>query len=171
MPTTLLDEPRTIDDVSDEFARLLATTLAQPLAELSLSFTAPQFRARPRNEALLQQALDHITDHPETHNQTVWCEITSTGGLRGCLAFHALRLAGATLEWKPGDCVCGDPDCQAGIEAALDGERISIEDGARIELGLSHGEATALFNPLASTAEMWRIAGQLTDGRVARKAV
>jgi len=161
MPTTTT-RVLTNEEVAAEFTRLVA--------KLALMKPVGYFRARPLDEALLQESLDHITEHPETHNQTVWASKTPSGEIVGCLAYHVLRIAGATLEWKKGDCSCGDPECQAGIECTLDGEAVSIQEGARVRLGLSHGEAAALFSPWTSITMMWRIAEEITEGRVTRKA-
>lgn len=115
----------------------------------------------------LRDVLEHVTAHPDEHNQTVWAwradlDIALTKmiphcGTAMCLAGHTVVLAGRKIDWAT---------------ATRSGEAVRVVDGGRISdearklLGLAYDQAEALFDDGNSLADLWRIAGELTDGAI-----
>lgn len=105
---------------------------------------------------LLRKTLEHITAHPEEHQQGVWGErfLDTACGTAFCLAGHAVQFAGHEIEWD-GDAVA---DCVVGGAA--------IEFVAQRELGLEARQADVLFNAFNTQQDLWRLASEYTHGAI-----
>lgn len=100
------------------------------------------------NVPLLQQVLDHITDNPETWDQTDWC------GTSCCVAGHVALAQG----WQ-----------RTNVHSSRvrrDGEERSVSQVAREALGLTPDDAERLFDGGNSLRELWAHADQLTGGAI-----
>lgn len=111
---------------------------------------------RTPNVELLRRVLEHITAHPEEHDQRVWARHTDCGTAM-CLAGHAVTITGHAIDY-------GKHSWSGLVYLTRAGE--SIEDVAARELGLSDDQAENLFDPDNTRAELWREAAQITDGAI-----
>ncbi len=97
----------------------------------------------PLDVPLLRKTMEHITDHPEEHDQEKWlC------GSFACFAGRAAVLAGAT-------------DLGDGRVRGILGDRIEdkhVSDYAQRLLGLTDGEAARLFS---AYNDAWDLAGMV----------
>lgn len=105
---------------------------------------------------LLRKTLEHITAHPEEHQQGVWGArfLMTACGTAFCLAGHAVQFAGHEIEWDGDDIAC---DVVGGA---------SIEFTAQRELGLEDRQADVLFNPFNTQRDLWRLASEYTHGAI-----
>lgn len=109
------------------------------------------------NVPLLRKILDHITAHPEEHDQEVWAERTACGTVM-CLAGHAAVMTGHTIAYERranGDWM---------VRYCTNGEQ--IEDVARDALGLTYLQAAKLFDSQNSRDTLWDLAETFTDGQI-----
>lgn len=113
------------------------------------------------NIPLLRKVLDHVTAHPEEHNQSMWGVRTSCGTAY-CIAGHALVMSGVQLGWED----TADGYGYATVDVTKDGEQ--IHDAARRVLGLDDVQAYLLFDPNNSRDRAWAIAADITDGKIQR---
>lgn len=150
MSTTVLDDTDT-----DAFA---------PVHQLY-----PEIRAEPLvgNEDLLQRTLDYITEHPEAHNQSTYGARLPDGSVVGCLAFHAVRLSGHPINWRPPSLSSFPEISVVPLVITPSGQQMRIETVAKQALGLTATQAITLFSHNNSIDRLWRLASELTDGRVA----
>ncbi|MGH3985924.1 MAG: hypothetical protein ACRDTZ_01220 [Pseudonocardiaceae bacterium] len=118
------------------------------------------------NATRLQSALEHITAHPEEHDQSVWSRPLPTGGTAGCLAYHAALVAGYTMDPGLADIVDG---LNAYVRSPSGQVAEHVEQVARRELGLDAPQARRLFDPLQKIDSLWAIAEEITDGQVTRE--
>lgn len=99
-----------------------------------------------RNVELLQQTMQHITDHPEQHYQGRWiC------GTAACYAGRAALLSGVTI-----DEICETPDMW--------------ELGANL-LGLTTFEARNLFDPDNTRSMLELMVKDLVNGDDLRQSI
>src|SRR5487761_990431 len=102
--------------------------------------------------ARIQADLDHITTHPEEHDQSIWARKTGCGTAR-CMAGTAVIRAGIKLRWT-------------GIEASYTEHGVPISTAAANLYGLSDEQATELFGGDNTLDDLWRIAGEITHGLI-----
>lgn len=120
------------------------------------------------NEDLLRRVLEHITAHPDEHNQNDWAARGPACGTAMCLAGHAVVQGGYALAWRraaPTYPVLGVREVASETTDGLD-----VSELAQELLGLTSWEAGRLFFDAESLDDLWRIASELTDGRVSRPA-
>lgn len=108
------------------------------------------------NTPLLTKVLNHITDHPEEHNQSCWAErgLDTPCGTAFCVAGHAVQFAGHQIDWESdeyADTVVGGG---------------TIERVAAQELGLSGQQANYLFHGGGRQRDLWRLASKITGGEI-----
>lgn len=115
------------------------------------------------NEPLLQKTLDHITAHPEEHDQAIWMVRGPECGTLGCAAGWAVVFAGHELKFMP----IGTGDGWRETALRVDDGRW-VQHAAREELGLTVGQSADLFAGGNTVDDLWRFAEEWTDGRVAR---
>lgn len=117
------------------------------------------------NEDLLRRVLDHITAHPDEHNQGHWA-LWSDCGTAYCVAGHAVVMSGYEPDWLS---AFGGSE---GISTAgVAGKDQTIAELAAELLGLEFDSAhDGLFFGGNDLDALWRIAAELTDGRVSRPA-
>lgn len=126
--------------------------------------TPPDDPHRVVNVPLLRKTLEHITAHPEEWDQSSWAVKTPDCGTQYCLAGHVVTLQGMEVEWDDND---ADGDDEIGSDCiAPDGELISIEAQARIDLGLSRDQSYHLFHGNNSLRMLWHLAGEYTNGEI-----
>jgi hypothetical protein len=118
------------------------------------------------NEPLLQKTLDHITAHPEEHEQLVWVVRGPTCGTAGCAAGWAVTFAGHELRFAPVPIVSPSGWTEHAVRVS-DGR--TVEYAAREELGLTDEQASLLFSGGNTIHDLWRFAEEWTDGRVRRE--
>jgi hypothetical protein len=115
------------------------------------------------NVELLRKTLEHITAHPEEHDQTQWAVKTDGCGTAYCLAGHAVQLAGHTIRWR-----AAKDWKRTGLRVVAcdveDGRFIS--DVATQELGLSSIQAADLFSANNDIGTLWRLASDYTNGAI-----
>src|SRR5487761_14958 len=102
--------------------------------------------------ARIQADLDHITTHPEEHDQSIWARKTGCG-TACCMAGTAVIRAGIKLRWN-------------GIEASYTEHGVPISTAAANLYGLSDEQATQLFGGGNTLSDLWRIAGEITHGLI-----
>ncbi len=116
------------------------------------------------NAVLLRQVLDHITAHPEQHDQAHFA-IRTDCGTAYCLAGHAVVLSGYRIAWE--ESLLNRHAFNAKLD---DGSTAEIPDLAAELLGLEPGpydeEWPDLFDGGNSRADLWRMASELTDGAI-----
>jgi hypothetical protein len=109
--------------------------------------------------------LRHLTIHPEKWNQETWVQEVEDGTEEppsacdtfGCLAGNTVLASGKELLWEN----------YSGrwMAYGVKGEG-SISDTARVLLGLTHQQASALFSPNNREVDLWRIAREITAGEI-----
>lgn len=107
----------------------------------------------------LRKALEHVTEHPEEHNQGTWASRTGCG-TTGCLAYWIATFAGHKVAWmRP----------LIGVElACFTTQDKPIGQVAAREAGLSPAQAKQLFNGNNTIDDLWNLASEYTDGEIAR---
>lgn len=120
------------------------------------------------NEDLLRRVLEHITAHPEEHDQNDWAARGPRCGTAMCLAGHAVVLGGHALAWRRAGPTYPMPGVREVASETTEG--LEVSELAQELLGLRPWEADRLFFDAQSLAHLWRIASELTDGRVSRPA-
>lgn len=91
-----------------------------------------------RNYELIKRVYDHVTTHPELHDQEIWGEQKACG-TTACIAGHAVMLAGCTPKWRQ----TGFGLQMSGVEGYDDA--VFVGDVAQQLMGLSESEAERLF--------------------------
>jgi hypothetical protein len=114
------------------------------------------------NVPLLRKTLEHITAHPEEHNQSFWA-VQTPCGTAYCLAGHAVQLAGHEILWTD-VCPCGCDSRERSAWHCTDGRE--IEYVATEELGLTEDQADDLFESRNTLHYLWRKAAHYTDGEI-----
>lgn len=112
------------------------------------------------NVELLRDVLTHITEHPEEHEQEHWA-VRRSCGTAMCVAGHAVVKVGRQLRW--------DDDDQT-VTCSVVGTTASISSVATDVLRLQSHDANRLFWGGNSLDDLWRIAGEITDGAIVRPA-
>lgn len=120
------------------------------------------------NVPLMRKVLEHITEHPEEHDQQSWAEKTACGTTY-CMAGHAVLMAGHEIAWS----------AIAGVYLEEDGaDRVTepietsesftqyIPHVAAHELGIDHMQASMLFYDSTYLEELWEVANFITDGEI-----
>lgn len=123
--------------------------------------TAPNTVMTDQQVDLLQRSLDHITEHPEQHDQTTWARRTPTGDIVGCFAYHAAVLAGHTVTVGSMSCGC--------CWTVKDSNGRYVSEIARDALGLTYDQADQLYRDDNSLNRLWELAGEFSEGRVVRE--
>ncbi len=126
------------------------------------------------NVPLLRKVLDHITAHPEEHDQREY-GVRTNCGTAYCLAGHVAVMQGHELRFRKAE-YSGDGRARAthgaGAEiavAAIPGGG-TVEQTARDALGLDRLQAYRLFHEDNTLDELWTLAGEFTDGAIQRPA-
>ena len=110
------------------------------------------------NTQLLRKVLEHVTDHPEEWNQGVWA-VRNDCGTAACIAGHTVLMAGHQVEWM---------EMSSATEKAVDvSGGPTIRQVAAHELGLTRYQEVALFDGGNTLADLWWLAGEMTDGEIA----
>lgn len=100
------------------------------------------------NVSVLRDSLEHITENPEQHDQYRW---------DACIAYHAATIAGhSNLDYGCDCLIC------------IRGAPRHVAQVARQALGLSQHQADQLFRGSNSLDDLWRLAGEFTNGAVTR---
>lgn len=105
------------------------------------------------NVELLQRVLDHITTHPEEHDQTWWA-VRDRCGATYCMAGHTVVMAGHRIDWDSTDWPACLPD--------------GFFTTAARELGLSTYVAGRFFLDAVTIDDLWDLAEEISDGEVHR---
>lgn len=110
--------------------------------------------------ALLSKVFDHITAHPDEHNQAEWAVLTnaSSCGTAMCIAGHAVVMAGHELYFQGDRAFYVKPP-------HLDQ---TIAGAAQNSLGLTRRNAEVLFSGGNTLDDLWDIVSAITDGAVQR---
>lgn len=118
------------------------------------------------NEDLLRRVLTYITEHPDEHDQGNWAVRTECGTAY-CLAGHTVVLSGHEVDWPTAFGASATTVTTAGVA----GTDQTIGELAATLLGLDFEDAAGedgLFWGGHELRDLWRIAAELTDGRVSR---
>lgn len=124
---------------------------------------------------LLRSVLEHITAHPETWDQDKWAVRTECG-TSFCVAGHVAVKKGMTPEWSPQVDWPGDEifDIEGAYVASSvtdsEGDYYDIPSFAAEAVGLDYLSANMLFHWGNTLPALWRIAGELSDGRIVTPA-
>jgi hypothetical protein len=145
-------------------------------------------RTREQDE-LLRSTLEFITQNPQLHDQTCWLDLDVDRGVKmqvgdvppfnptqpsacgtvGCLAGNAVLLS-RRYPMR----VARTRHAVAYVEFFFDGEWCDVEDwtqdAAREVLGLTTGQAEALFSSERTLGELWLLAEHITGGVVKARA-
>lgn len=117
------------------------------------------------NEDLLRRVLEHITAHPEEHDQARWAVRTDCGTAY-CVAGHIVVMSGWQVDWSDGMAIRTDEMTHT---CGVVGTDKTIASVAAELLGVERGECDdGLFYGGNELDDLWRIAAELTDGRVSR---
>lgn len=123
--------------------------------------------------------LHKITISPETHDQSVWAHAqldptktpVTACGTTGCLAGNAVLNAGYPLAWFKSDKYDENvgrfvPVWKADDCILPNGEHRTISTAARDLFGLTSGQASRLFEPDNSVADLWDLAIDYSGGHI-----
>lgn len=105
----------------------------------------------------LRKALEHVTEHPEEHDQTIWARRTKCG-TTGCLAYWITVYAGYEARWP--NAVTVHTNWTTANEP--------IRDTAAREVGLTRDQADQLFEMGNTIDNLWTLAEAYTDGEITR---
>lgn len=135
-----------------DFAKALMLTYDDPTSGFEDDIDDCATTEHGINVPLLRKVLEHITAHPEEHDQGVWvrrtlCETT------GCIAYHTAVIAGYSIYLD------GYDMCRVST-----GELIN--DAAQRVLGLTSGQAFRLFFGNNTLRDLWRFAERFTRGEI-----
>lgn len=112
----------------------------------------------------MQKLLDHVTAHPEEHDQNTWGQKTACGTTM-CLAGHAVEMFGAGIAWMPLDPYSRDPDTVQAV-AIFDKTGREIPEAAAELLDLTLDEMTHLFYTAQTADDLWKTASVYTRGKL-----
>lgn len=107
------------------------------------------------NIPLLRKVMDHITAHPEEHDQTTWGQRRHCG-TTFCVAGWAVQFAGHEIVWPSDD----------EAEFVEDGQ--AIADVAETALGLTPWQAEQLFHQSFGLPQVWDAVEEITGGELTR---
>jgi hypothetical protein len=111
------------------------------------------------NIPLLRKVMDHITAHPEEHDQESWA-IRRDCGTTMCVAGWTVHFAGHVIDWSEDD----SESC------TVDGNRALISDTAQADLGIGAGAVEDLFFQSVTLDDVWQTVERITDGEITRPA-
>ena len=114
------------------------------------------------NIQLLRKVLEHVTDHPEEWNQGVWA-VRNDCGTAACIAGHTVLMTGHQVEWVS---MSGATEKAIAVSQGPTINRVAAH-----ELGLTGYQADVLFNASNTLADLWWLAGQITDGEIATPGI
>lgn len=117
------------------------------------------------NVPLMLKVLEHITAHPDEHDQHTWATRAPHCGTTYCFAGWAVVLTGHDVKWTPHGWCCEFPGCKR-ESAALTTDRRTIHDVAREELGLTVRQADDMFWGGNSLRWLWETAADITRGEI-----
>lgn len=126
------------------------------------------------NVDLLRKVLTYITEHPEEWEQANWAVRTDCG-TACCVAGHAVAMSGYKFRWSSSWSTVPsvafsvfDADGRVGYIADVAAELLGLDwrDIDQYENGVY-----LLFDVHNTLDDLWRIAGELTDGQIQRPAV
>lgn len=115
---------------------------------------------------LLRTVLEHVTAHPEEHDQDFWALQRACGTTR-CIAGWATYLSGCTERWETDPLIAGARG--AGFVTTPNGPTMTVPRAAASLLGLDDGEASVLF--YAENGGVWEAVEEITDGALIRADV
>lgn len=108
------------------------------------------------NVPLLRKTLEHIQNHPDEWEQSIWhC------GTKFCFAGHACILSGDRIYHPDGEL---ETQYSEFVVSSEDGEIREIRDRAQTILGLCAHNANVLFDPDNSLPVLERIVQILSEG-------
>lgn len=116
------------------------------------------------NVTLLQKVLDHITAHPEEHDQNFYA-IRRDCGTTMCVAGHTVVFAGYTIDWSRAALLSDGGIPGVWVHDRF-GERHLIDRQAAYELRLDYETAWRLFADDNTLEDLWRIGQELADGQL-----
>lgn len=117
------------------------------------------------NVPLMRKVLEHISEHPEEHDQGTWAERTACGTTM-CMAGHAVVMAGHQISWP------GTLDDESSADFVTEPIVVDNETTRRIpavaahELGLTEEQKDAFFYESGTIEDLWREAHIYTDGEI-----
>ncbi len=113
------------------------------------------------NVPLLRKTLEHITAHPEEHDQGSWARYSPSCGTKGCLAYHAASMEGDLRASRSlmGGMIWYMED-HNGFEVG------TIRKIARDRLGLDGRQADLLFDANNTVGRLWWLAHEFSNGEV-----
>lgn len=114
-----------------------------------------------RDLPLLVKVLEHVTAHPEEHDQSVWAQQTPCGTAM-CVAGHTATMCGWDIDrsfWSP---MTGFSQ----VRRAGCAERRHVSDVAAEALGLTADEADVLFDGWNTLADLWWVARKIGGDEV-----
>ncbi len=118
------------------------------------------------NVPLMLKVLEHVTAHPEEHDQDVWAQKRTVGtcGTVGCLAYHAVVMGGLDVRWDEVWLPFFVPGATHEADSVTDGR--SIEDVAAELLGLRDEQAHEMFHHATTLRQLWGMAAVYTGGEI-----
>lgn len=111
------------------------------------------------NTELLERVLQHITDHPEAHDQTTWARPDPDCGTAACFAGWTCSLAGYQLV----------PSHNWAAQVIVNGERRSIKHTATELLDLEPAQARTLFAGGNTLVHLQMMVKDLVNGEQLRE--
>lgn len=121
------------------------------------------------NVERLRAVLKHITADPQSWHQCNWARRDECGTAY-CLAGHTVQLHGTGVDWSPASVTKIHDDLLLAWDTT---DGFPIDAQAAQLLGIDHDQANrphGLFSETNTLADLWRIAGELTDGAIATPA-
>lgn len=113
---------------------------------------------------LLQKVMDHVTAHPEEHNQRNYGRQTPCG-TTFCVAGHALLISGYTPLFTN---YPGPEQVMLGVYDAHGKMIHGYDEVARKELDLTMTQASEIFYCMGELDEVWEVVERVTEGAVRR---
>lgn len=119
------------------------------------------------NIPLMRKVLEHITEHPEEHDQNVWAE-RGPCGTAYCMAGHTVVMTGHKLSWESNEF----EEDEVVTESVQTPILINGEEEGRIsrvaafELGLIESQWETLFLYSDTVEDLWTAANEMTDGEI-----
>ena len=117
------------------------------------------------NTPLLRRIMEHVTAHPDEHDQSSWGYRDGCGTTR-CIAGWAVELSDAEPLWRA---PLRFGQFRGGARMA-DGRMLDVQDAAAELLGLTHAQALDLFEAW-DIDEVWGVVKDITDGELTRESI
>lgn len=114
---------------------------------------------------LMRKVLEHISEHPDEHDQADWA-IRTACGTTYCFAGHTVMMRGHEIDWSLGD---ASEDSAGSVKGAVrieGGWENRISQVAAYELGLDEDQQEGMFISAGSLADLWHLASEYTNGEI-----